>query len=288
MTPIIYNSLDAGATKLNIAAGSLNAILKACLETGYGNKQAAGWNVVYENPVSNKIAISSTNIKSNKNVLLIDDSVASYATVTAYASWDTNSNTGITQFGSGYFVKQWNAGFTPNWVVVATDTFFYLFVQTESSSQTMRAMNGFGDAKSLRTDRVYSALLASSSTSYSQSATGYRSVQTNNGTANFPQSLFPKNSASTGWGDRSADDKVTNTQVLSDFVLYRQVLSSESQNEPACQLQGMLMPYSTLNWTKNENNLNLLLNQLPYVNPILGMYQPWHGRVWIHTDDWGF
>lgn len=176
MQPIIYNSLDANAPQLTIEPGTLKTILKACLVTGYGNKPAAGWEMALEDADANKVAFRSKNPTSIKSVLLIDDGQAYHAAVTAYKDWDSAKNTGVDKFASGYFVKRWNGGFTPNWVVMATDKFFYLFVQTESSSKTMRVMSGFGDAISLRTDRAYGALLASSSTSYTQDSTGHQSV----------------------------------------------------------------------------------------------------------------
>lgn len=297
MQPIIYNSLDADAPRLTIEPGTLKTILKACLVTGYGDKPAAGWEMAWEDADANKMALRSKNLTSIKSVLLIDDGKSYHAAVTAYKDWDSAKNTGVDKFAGGYFVKRWdlnvNNRITPNWVIVATDKFFYLFVQTEKSSRTMRAMSGFGDAMSLRTDKVYAALLASSDTSYTQNSTGYDSVRTNNGVAEFPQSLFPKSSTSTRWGDRGKDDDnadSSNTAILSQFALYIDVDKSGkagTKRQPILQLPGMLMPHAPTFYEKQINNIQMISKQFPYVNPILGMYQPWHGRVWIHTDDWG-
>lgn len=293
MQPIIYNSLDANAPRLTIEPGTLKTILKACLVTGYGNKPAAGWEMAWEDADANKVAFRSKNPTSIKSVLLIDDGQADHAAVTAYKDWDSAKNTGVDKFANGYFVKRWDGGFTPNWVVVATDKFFYLFVQTESSSKTMRVMSGFGDAISLRTDRAYGALLASSDTSYTRDSVGHQSVQTNNGVAEFPQSLFPKNSTSTRWGDRGKDDNNadwSNTAILSQFALYIDVDKSGkagTKRQPILQLPGMLMPYAPIFYEKQINDIQMITKQFPYVNSILGIWQPWHGRVWIHTDDWG-
>ena len=43
MALTIYRSSDAGAPSLTGAAGSLIALLDACLRTGYGTKAGAGW-----------------------------------------------------------------------------------------------------------------------------------------------------------------------------------------------------------------------------------------------------
>ena len=284
MQPIIYNSLDASAPKLTITAGTLKTILKACLVTGYADKPAAGWEIAWADDVANKIAIRSKNPTSIKSVLLVDDNAGSAATVTAYTGWDSATNTGTGQFATGYFVKQWTGEFTPNWVVVATDKFFYLFIQSEANSGYMRVMSGFGDAISLRNDQVFSVCLCQLGEIYTQENTGYQSIPTQtNQRAYFPDSLFAKNNASIGWGDRA--DKVTYITILSQFALYT---SQQMKTvEPMLQLYGMLMPYACLGWTAREKDIDLLKNQLPYKNPILGMYQPWHGRAWIHTDDWG-
>ena len=284
MQPIIYNSLDANAPQLTIAAGTLKTILKACLVTGYGNKPAAGWEIAWEDAVANKMAIRSKNITSIKSVLLINDNAAASATVTAYTDWNSATNTGTGQFATGYFVKQWNSGFTPNWVVIATDKFFYLFIQTGSDTGYMRAMSGFGDAISLRNDIAYSLLLAHSSVSYSPNNIGYEYAQISNNTkAYFPQPLYPRTVTPVRWGDRSSITSKIN--ILSQFVLSSSL--SETTTEPLLQLYGMLMPHADQSYTAREKNIDLLKNQLPYKNPILGMFQPWHGKVWIHTDDWG-
>ena len=40
---IVYRSTDESAPAMTLAAGSFNAVLKACLVDGYGGKEAAGW-----------------------------------------------------------------------------------------------------------------------------------------------------------------------------------------------------------------------------------------------------
>lgn len=293
MQPIIYNSLDANAPQLTIAAGTLKTILKACLVTGYGSKPAAGWEIAWADDVANKMALRSKNPSSIKSVLLVNDNAAARATVTAYIDWNSATNTGTGQFATGYFVKQWTNGFTPNWVVIATDKFFYLFVQSESQDQVMRVMSGFGDAISLRNDKMFSVCLCQPSASYSQSEVGYNTVPTQtNRSASFPLSLFQKDSASTSWGDRglSGNTNYSDTVILSQFALYIDIDTSNAaltKAQPILQLPGILMPYSPLFTEKIANNIQMITNQLPYKNPIFGMYQPYHGRVWIHTDDWG-
>ena len=83
---------------------------------------------------------------------------------------------------------------------------------------------------------------------------------------------------------------VKKDKILSQFALYIDIDASSAactKAQPIVQLPGMLMPYSPLFFEKRINNIDMITNQLPYKNPIYGMYQPWNGRVWIHTDDWG-
>lgn len=49
MPVTLYASTDASAPVLNGTAGSLNALLLACLVNGYGSKSAAGWSSPYSN-----------------------------------------------------------------------------------------------------------------------------------------------------------------------------------------------------------------------------------------------
>lgn len=295
MQPIIYNSLDANAPQLTIAAGTLKTVLKACLVTGYGSKPAAGWEIAWADDVANKIALRSKNQTSIKSVLLIDDNAAASATVTAYTGWDSATNVGIGQFATGYFVKRWNTGFTPSWIVIATDKFFYLFVQIPNGDTTTKNMNGFGDCYSARNDKSYSVLLANRTTNYSNTEIGYTSIKNQEGNDTiFPLTLFPKYNNNNNFGDRAAADisataksnYVSSTAILSKFALYTTV---DGYIQPVVLLPGMLMPHCQVAGHSNHSIPGIVFidNQYPYKNNILGIYQAFCGRVWIHTDDWG-
>lgn len=290
MEPIIYSSQDASAPQLSLTAGALNTVIKGCLVTGYGDKPAAGWEIAYEDMATKKLAIRSTNVKSIKSVLLLDNTSTSSASVTAYTGWDNTAQTGTNQFGSGYFVNKWETN-TPGWVLIATDSFFYFFINYDSPSFHMRVFQGFGDVYLLTPGEGCSALIASAGTGISPANTGYNSIATSMGvSAKFPSSLFPKVDSNYGWGDRSPNSSTGNSHasdiaILSRFALYQ---NKDSAIQPTIELPGMLMPYSEIaSYVRGSDNIDRLANQFPYVNPILGMYQPYHGRVWIHTDDWG-
>lgn len=287
MQPIIYKSTDTGAPQLSATAGAMNAVIKACLVTGYGSKAVAGWQVVYEDLATKKIAVRSVTPKSIGSVLLLDNTATDSASATAYLEWNSKTNTGVTQFGTGFFVNNWQTT-TPNWVVVATDSFFYLFVQADAGNKAMRIMSAFGDINTLTASEGCSALLAAPGRSYDPASTGYTSVVTSRGVARFPRYLYERIDASYGWGDRASgfsSGAISSVAVLSRFPLYIMV---EDKMQPVLELPGMLMPFSEIKgYGTDINNIESLSNQSPYVNPILGMYQPYHGRLWIHTDDWG-
>lgn len=287
MQPIIYSASDANAPQLTKNAGTLKTILKACLVTGYGNKPAAGWEIAWEDAVANKMAIRSKNPTSIKSVLLISDIQSTYADVSAYNSWDAANNVGVQNFKSGYFLKNGNTS-TVNWLVFATDKFFYLFVEVAGANKFVMNMYAFGDAISLRNDMFFSVCLCSSSTT---DHFGYTTVPTQlNINAVLPRhpTQFVNEVNGHGWGARLLDiRRKTNTLVFSQFALYVDI-NADNLNQPIVQLYGMLMPYSSdVAGSGDVAGHHVVNNQLPYKNPIYGIYQSYAGRVYIHTDDWG-
>lgn len=287
MKPIIYKSIDAGAPQLSATSGAMNAVIKACLVTGYGDKLSAGWEVVYEDVAAHKMAICSTNIKSIKSTLRLVGTNPNYTLATAYKTWSKVTNTGGESFGEGFFVNMWGTS-TPNWVVIATDSFFYLFVQMDTDSAETRVMSGFGDAISLMASSGVSVLLASPDVVQTEVNTGYYSVSNSlDIAAKFPLSVFSRDT-SNGWGDRSASGSnrsISSLTIFSRFPLY---CVRDGKNQPTIELMGMLMPYSEISGhVKGSDDIERLSGQNPYVEPLLGMYQPYHGRVWLQVDDWG-
>lgn len=285
MQPIIYNSLDTGAPQLSLTAGALNTVIKSCLVTGYGSKAGAGWEIAHEDAANYKLAIRSKNQKSIKSVLLLSNTENTHANVAAYTGWDSGLKTGTGVFGQGVFVNNW-ADDNPSWIMLATDRFFYFFVRSEASNKTMRVFTAFGDVELLSLDQEGCAILiASEDTPYAPPYTGHKALATSMGVvANFPDSVFPKLDISYGWGDRAASGYRSSLAVLGKFPMY---MLRDSVNKPSILLPGMLMPYSEITGFTTKDDIDRLENQHPYINPVFGMYQPYHGRVWIHTDDWG-
>lgn len=284
MQPIIYSSLDAGAPQLSLTAGALNTVLKGCLVTGYGDKPAAGWEVAHEDMATHKLAIRSISPKSIKSVLLLNDSATGAATVTAYNDWDTVLNKGVDEYASGFYRKAWDGSYSATWTILATDTFFYL--QVHKQSESYGVVTGFGDAVSFDKTKNFSVLMSSSSSSgYSSDVTGYKSVAVSTKTkGSFPAPLYL--SFSDYWGDRANSAVNYNSKItlFTQCVLYLDELTTVT---PSVSLPGMLLPYSSYNHSRTEKNIRYLDNQAGFLKPLVGLYQPWHGFIWIHTDDWG-
>lgn len=90
----VFSSDDAGAPILTKDAGSLKTLLKACLVTGYGDKTALGWQMLFESADTLSAAFASTDPTASKFVLKINNSGATTAKISAYQSM-TDINTGI-------------------------------------------------------------------------------------------------------------------------------------------------------------------------------------------------
>lgn len=285
MQPIIYKSTDAGAPQLSLTAGVINAVLKGCLVTGYGAKAAAGWEVVHENVATRKLAIRSMSPKSIKSVLLLDDTGTRKADVTAFREWNSSTNVGIGSFGTGAFFKAWYLDYSAKWMVIATNSFFYLFVTYRGDGDTLSCAAAFGDVMSYKADMDFSILMsASRSASWDAEGTGHYSVASSSGLTNFPVSVFP--AATAYWGDTSPTNVSykSNIAMFSSCPMYVDISGIKTN---AFALPGLLMPFNEINVNTFNGMAYSLANQYPYVNPVIGVAQPYHGKFWLHTDNWG-
>lgn len=279
MQPIIYSSLDAGAPQLSATAGALNTVLKGCLVTGYGDKLAAGWEVVHEDMATHKLVLRSSNVQKNTCVVELTNTNKSYASVTAYSDWDDLSSSGVAQFGTGYIVNNYESP-TPRWAVIATDSFCYVYIQSHTGTNTY-VLSAFGTAISHNATNDIAILMAASNTVYSYSYFTPNTVKTNMGDAKFP--ILPyKHQNDYGFGDW-ASVATSGIAILSGYVLYVNA-------KPLLSLPGALMPYAQIarwTWSSIDNNMATLVNQEPFLNDVVAFWVPYVGRFWIHTDDWG-
>lgn len=188
MTVRVYRWDDASAPSLSSAAGSVPALLKACLVTGYGAKAAAGWS----NP------FSGTNIEAFRNgtgssqlYLRVAQTETGPARVVGYESM-TDVNTGTAAFpteaqvsGGLYLPPSSSADATARpWILVATEKCFYLWVGYDRTTAQGVATVAYelaffaGDIKSNKVGDAYPFLIIAHA-SATVSSSPFGTVSTN-------------------------------------------------------------------------------------------------------------
>lgn len=164
MTVRVYRSTDAGAPELSGTAGTLIGVLDACLVDGYGSLAAAGWTKAFSGV--NKAAYKQP-ATSNQFYLRVDDTGTTSARVVGYESM-TDVDTGVAAFpteaqvaGGLYCTKSSVAsGLARAWIMVATDSMFYLYINQDGAvASTAAIMMAFGDITSYKADDAYQTLI---------------------------------------------------------------------------------------------------------------------------------
>lgn len=184
MTPVtLYQSTDTDAPQLANAAGSLKTLLKACLVTGYGDKQPLGWAMPFEE--DNKAVFKPTDPKSTQPCLLVDNSQPRFATLQPYQKMTAiNQGTGFFGMGIvnsaiynkfGYINNQAN----PRWWLIGHSIAFILMIKLDYYEQSM--MLYFGDVQGLGSNKTALYLTNSGGYEYSGGASRFYSVQTGSG-----------------------------------------------------------------------------------------------------------
>ena len=158
MTVRFYSSADASAPVLHgTNAGSLIALLDACLVNGYGAKPAAGWTKPFTG--TNKAVFKQGG--GGTHHLRLDDTSAATghrsARVNGYSSM-SDVDTGVNPFPSAAQLSgglYWFTNYSGSvgsvarqWYVIADEKFFYLFIWTyPENAQTLyyRETYWFGD-----------------------------------------------------------------------------------------------------------------------------------------------
>lgn len=171
MTVRLYRSDDASAPVLNGTAGSLIAVLDACLVNGYGAKAAAGWGKAFSG--TNKAAYRAA--AGNRHYCRIDDTGTTTARIRGYeVLTDVDTGTGPfptdSQVAGGAYVSKSNVANSTavNWVLLATEKIFYLVV-VRAAGETMQVSNSycpthcFGEPVSFKAGDAYHSLLIAGS-----------------------------------------------------------------------------------------------------------------------------
>lgn len=131
-----YRWDDASAPQINGAAGSLIAVMDACLVNGYGAKASAGWGKPFQ--TTNVAAYRAP--AGNRFYCRVDDTSGAVARVFGTETMtDINTYTGpfpnSAQLSGGLHVhKSTTADATlRSWVMIANDRFFIMIIQSASS-----------------------------------------------------------------------------------------------------------------------------------------------------------
>lgn len=146
---LMYSSTDANAPQINLAAraaGDVKTVLKACLVTGYGTKQGAGWTIQNETDFTAEFVSPSAAMLDYR--LGLDDSSA-IQTIWYYMYQNTRTNPA----GNTIIKDKTNisASSTENgWRLLATNRgviFIELYYQTKVNAVMCR-MTYIGQVKS--------------------------------------------------------------------------------------------------------------------------------------------
>ena len=184
MTPVtLYQSTDTDAPQLANAQGSLKTLLKACLVTGYGDKQPLGWAMPFEE--DNKAVFKPTDPKSTQPCLLVDNSKAKFATLQPYQEM-TAINQGTGFFGMGVVSSANNDKFgyfnnlaNPRWWLIGHGMAFILIIKQDNND--ISQMFYFGDVQGLGSNKTALYLTNSSGYEYSSGISRFYSLQYANG-----------------------------------------------------------------------------------------------------------
>lgn len=139
MTVRVYRSTDGSAPVLTGQAGSLVTLLDAVLVNGYGTKSAAGWTKPYSG--TSKAVYRNNTTTGTGSYLRVDDNASSYfhrAYITGYETM-SGVDTGTNAFPSSTTSQSaWGKSATQDatarqWVIVADEFRFYIFVRTGES-----------------------------------------------------------------------------------------------------------------------------------------------------------
>ena len=155
----VYKSTDPGAPAHPSATrGSMAALLRACLVTGYGSgedfKAPAGWEEPFAE--TNNCAVFRA-LAGAKQFFQIDDNQAS-ANVTMMYGYESMSSAtvGAGNWGSRLFGKTSTAAGSSEWVVVADQKTCYVFLDTTRGLSAQ----GFGEYRDYQADSPYNSFIA--------------------------------------------------------------------------------------------------------------------------------
>lgn len=184
----LYRWDDASAPVLHGLAGSMIAVLKACLVDGYGAKAAAGWSITMSDgpPIYNAVFRNNTaggGFGSYFAILDDGSSTVSGGVSARIRMWEavTAYDTGTNGATYKFFRKSGSAASTAKpWVVIADDRFCYVFIWYANTTLDIYDATGqvywFGDGVPFNTSDIYFSLVAGATATASNPSTNSVSI----------------------------------------------------------------------------------------------------------------
>ena len=197
MTPVtLYQSTDTDAPQLANAAGSLKTLLKACLVTGYGDKQPLGWAMPFEE--DNKAVFKPTDPKSTQPCLLVDNSQTRFAILQPYQKMTAmNQGTGLFGLGAVGFSSLDKFGYfdsrnEPKWWLIGHSRAFILMIKLDSYDVSQ--IFYFGDVQGLGSNKTALYMTNSSGYEYLGNTNKFYSLQYTSGNGGLLSRSISNNS----------------------------------------------------------------------------------------------
>lgn len=139
LTPVkvpvkVYRSSDASAPLLDKNANCITTILKACLVTGYGAKEGAGWTLAFED-LATKTKVFNINSPTEPAIYLrlYNDTGQKMGVQLASNAVDANTVTSIVECDTVF--KYLGGITTGEWMVIASNKGFWFFAPVNANAK---------------------------------------------------------------------------------------------------------------------------------------------------------
>lgn len=270
---------DPGAPRVSYSANSFNDVLRACLVSGYGNKEGAGWTEVFTSGTRRLFQCPG----GNQRVYEFNDANSSYVYFRGYGSLDpVTGSDGVDAFpttgqsANGYsIVKTTSTGTTTYrpWSIIVSDRSLYFQIfynHTQEEESTTEVSTGFvgdfvsyipGDVGNSMVYGMASAATAANSQFFGDdlSFTAPRS-----GIAVFRDYLQMQNS-------------FTNLSIAPGWLANSTSIGNVGFSFPEVGSGGLILdPVRIIEYTDGTSASRLLRGHLP------GLFNPIHNNPGVH------
>lgn len=137
----VYKSIDAGAPQLDKSPGCVATIIKACLATGYGDKDSAGWTMPYEDTAAKvKVFKPEVSVEQDYYLRLSQDTGKDIAAQVYLNMTDANTGDFKMQCATPFI---YGAGATTGrWILIATGYGFWFFAESGNDNNIPTNVSG--------------------------------------------------------------------------------------------------------------------------------------------------